>query len=92
MINDLDQIKRFLNIEQGYVDDDQTLCDMENQAEAVVRHDLNRCLTDCEDEHIKLSILFLVANWYTHREPTSSYKNEDVPKTYDYLINQFRRY
>ena len=91
MINSLDKIKNFINVEIGFEDDNDLLCQLSQQAEGLVEHDLNRCLTDCEPEAIKLQILFLIATWYANREITGM-KTQEIPKTYDYLINQFRNY
>ena len=91
MINDLDKIKQHLNIEKEYVEDDQLLYDLHQASEDVVQHDLNRCLTDCEPEQIKLACLFLVATWYANRE-IIGLKSQELPKSYDYLINSFRQY
>lgn len=91
MINSIDKIKQHLNIEIGYQDDDQLLYDLSIQAENVVEHDLNRCLTDCEPQQIRLAILFLIQTWYENRS-IIGFKTAELPKTYDYLINAFRNY
>ena len=91
MLINSDEIKKHLNIELGYTDDDLYLTDLSIAAQQMVEHDLNRQLNECENQSVKLAILFLIATWYSNREAIG-YEKKDIPKTYDYLINNLRNY
>ena len=93
MIINLDQIKQFCNIEIGYQDDDLLLDTFYHQAHKQVAHDINRPINICDEyiDMIKIQILYRISTWYANREITGI-KAQELPKTYDYLINAIRSY
>jgi hypothetical protein len=88
----LDDLKRHLSIEQGFMDDDGYLDSLIHAAQEAVEQSINRRLTDCEPETVLHCIRILAATWYAGREGVSFGSPNKIPYTLDYLIGLNRNY
>lgn len=97
MYVDVKSIKRHLNMD-GFTADDLYLAELEEAAEAAIRHRINRKLSDIADcqgnipDDLKLCIKFLVATWYANREAIAYGEPRKVPITFDYLLQPYINY
>jgi uncharacterized phage protein (predicted DNA packaging) len=88
----LDELKKHLNIEQGFLDEDGYLEGLICAAQEVIEQRINRRLTDCEPDSLRLAIKFYAALWYNNREGVSFGNPVKVPDTLDVLIGINRNF
>lgn len=94
----LEQIKKHLQIDEWYIDDDVYLETLSAVAEdAVAKHidiELENLVVDGElPSAIKQSILLLVGNLYANREPVVFGASViKIPYTYEYLLGLYKHY
>lgn len=93
----LNEVKKHLNIDESFTEDDNYITDLIKVAEdAVAKNEniaLNNMIEDGElPPSVKHSILLLVGNLYNNREATSYSVPSEVPYTYKYLINLNRNF
>lgn len=94
----LDQIKKHLNIDKGFVDDDKYLIDLASVAENAVEKHIDTKLKDLEDKEGNLpspllhSMLLMIGSLYAKRESISFSSVQEVPLAYDYLLSLFKNY
>jgi hypothetical protein len=88
----IDDLKRHLAIEQGFMDDDSYLDSLIHAAQEAVEKSINRRLTDCEPESVLHSIRVLAATWYANRESVSFGSPNKIPYTFDFLIGLNKNY
>lgn len=94
----LDQIKKHLNIDNGFVDDDNYLIDLASVAENAVEKHIDTKLKDLEDKEGNLpspllhSMLLMIGSLYAKRESISFSSVQEVPLAYDYLLSLFKNY
>lgn len=93
------QIKKHLNIDDTFHDDDEYLCDLEQVAEkAIEKHIDNTFDSIVADEGDELppplahAVLLMVGNLYANREPIAFTSNTEIPYTLTYLLDMFRNY
>ena len=98
MYLDIDLVKKHLNIESGYTDDDELLLVYIEAAEDAVRVHVNESLEDiaaknggCIPTPLFQAMLLQVGNLYQNREIVGT-KVETVPFAYQYLINLYRNF
>lgn len=98
MYNQLYQIKKHLNIDEAFHDDDEYLVSLEEVAEKVVEKNIDTKLFLLEDgdgdipSPLKQAMLLLVANFYANRESVAFASTTEVPISYKYLIDLYRDY
>lgn len=94
----LNEIKKHLNIDDSYHDDDTYLLSLGEAAEAMVETHIDNELVNFEDENhnlpnaLKLAILMLIATWYASRESVTFANCGVLPHGYEYIINLFQTY
>ena len=98
MYLDIDLVKKHLNIESGYTDDDELLLLYMEAAEDAVRVHVNEDLETiaekrggCLPTPLFQAMLLQVGNLYQNREIVGT-KVETVPFAYQYLINLYRNF
>lgn len=98
MYLDIDLVKKHLNIESGYTDDDELLLLYMEAAEDAVRVHVNEDLETiaeksggCIPTPLFQAMLLQVGNLYQNREIVGT-KVETVPFAYQYLINLYRNF
>lgn len=113
MIVELDELKKHLNIDEDFEDDDDYIESLEAVAEEIVARmidthsieievtpeegdpekirtwDLEVYFSDGVPATIKQALKFWVADLYNHRESTTDLGVHDVPRTLEYLVNQY---
>lgn len=93
----LNEVKKHLNIDESFTEDDNYITDLIKVAEDAVAKNENIALNDMIEDgelppSVKHSILLLVGNLYNNREATSYSVPSEVPYTYKYLINLNRNF
>jgi uncharacterized phage protein (predicted DNA packaging) len=98
MYINLDTIKKHLNINSDFTDDDEYLIGLESVAERVVEKnidcDLSYYCNECGELEAPLlhAMLLLIGNYYANRESVAFANSTNVPYSYQYLIDLFRDY
>lgn len=92
-------LKKHLNIDDEFTDDDNYLAVLEEVAEKTVQRHICQLLSEIEDEegHIPAplcqAIMLYAGVLYNSRESVAFGGNPvDVPHTYEYLINLYKNY
>jgi uncharacterized phage protein (predicted DNA packaging) len=92
------QVKKHLNIDEDFRDDDEYLMQLVQVAEKVVEKNIDIKLEKLEDEDGNIPIpltqamLLLVGNFYANRESVAFASTNNVPYSYQYLIDLYRNY
>ena len=96
---DLNLVKKHLNIEKEFTDDDLYICNLIEAAEQVVKNavmpDKDEDLLDEEGEYlpnVRHAILLLIGTWYASRESVTFGMPQKVPHGFDYIIQQIKTY
>lgn len=98
MFVQLYQIKKHLNIDEYFKDDDEYLVSLEQIAESIVERHIDRKLGELVGEDGELpspllhAILILIANFYMQRESISYSSMTEVPQSYNYILDLFKDY
>ena len=94
----LEVVKKHLNIEDDFQDDDMYLYALMDVANDVVEKSLDIKLDDLRNTDGKLpspivhAELLLIATWYACRESVSSGSMLPTPHAYDMLIDLYKNY
>lgn len=94
----LEEIKKHLNIDADFVEDDEYLLMLEEVAENAVAIHTDNNLKDLENEEGKLpsalrhALLLLIANYYNNRESVTNVSANNIPFSFNYLIDLFKNY
>ena len=96
----IDQVilKKHLNIDETWVEDDEYIKALCLAAENAVENHIARPLTEITDEHGKLppavkhAILLLVGHFYANRESVSFATASEIPLAYQYLLQPYKSY
>jgi len=92
------QIKKHLNINDEFHDDDEYLVDLSMVAENVVQKHIDRELSDLENgdgdipSPLLQAMLLLIGNYYANRESVAFASAMPLPHAYEYLIALFKNY
>ena len=97
MYVNLEQVKKHLNIDASFTDDDSYISDLITVAEDAVSQHLDITLKDLVEggtlpPSIIHSILLMVGNLYANREPVSYTSVAKVPFTLEYLLGLYKHY
>lgn len=100
MYIDIQTIKKHLNIDNDYHDDDEYLADLEEVCEAVVAEHIDENLKDlCAKSGngelpapLKHAILLLIGNFYSNRESVAFASASEIPLSYSYLLDLYKNY
>lgn len=93
----LNEVKKHLNIDESFTEDDDYITSLIKVAEDAVAKNENIALNDMIEDgelppSVKHSILLLVGNLYNNREATSYSVPSEVPYAYKYLVNLNRNF
>lgn len=93
----LNDVKKHLNIDDSFKEDDNYITSLIKVAEDAVAKNENIALKDIEEDgelpsSVAHSILLLVGNLYNNREATSYSVPNEVPYAYKYLVNLNRNF
>lgn len=93
----LNTIKKHLNIDDSFTEDDNYITSLIKVAEDAVAKNENIALKDIEEDgelpsSVAHSILLLVGYLYNNREATSYSVPNEVPYAYKYLVNLNRNF
>ena len=93
----VDDVKKHLNIDVTFTDDDTYISDLISVAEDAISKHLDIALNDLVEggtlpPSIIHSILLMVGNLYANREPVSYTSVAKVPFTLEYLLGLYKHY
>lgn len=94
----LEEIKKQINLDTYFKDDDNYLVQLEGVAEAVIARHIDAHLSHFLqpngelDPPLKHAILLFVATQYRNRESVSSFNHYTLPMSYDYLLMMYQNY
>lgn len=92
------QIKKHLNIDADFTDDDEYLMDLASVAENAVQSHIDNNLSELEDENgtipmpIIQAMLLMIGTLYAKRESIVFGSASEVPLSYEYLLGLYRNY
>lgn len=92
------QIKKHLNIDDQFHDDDEYLVDLAMVAENAVQRHIDRQLSDLENDEGMLpmpliqAMLLMVGSFYAKRESIAFAATTEVPLAYEYLLSLYKNY
>lgn len=99
MFLDLDTIKKHLNIDSDFIDDDDYLIHLSEVAEATVGKHIDDNLESvacCNGGDLPApllhAMLLFIGNMYANREPVAFSNGYTLPLSYEYLLNPYRNY
>lgn len=94
----LEEIKKHLNIDSAFEDDDNYLLALENVAEDVVAKTIDNDLHNLEDENHHLpaaithAMLLFIGTQYAFRESVTSASSNPLPHSFDLLADLYHNY
>lgn len=94
----LERIKKHLNIDSYYTDDDDYLVSLADVVEMVVEKHIDNSLVTLQTEGGELppplvqAMLLLLGNYYNSRESVSTLSHTEIPLSYNYLLDLFKNY
>jgi hypothetical protein len=90
----LHEIKRHLNIETTYVDDDPILQDLIAVASTSIDLYCDGGLSGYTEQNIPITIkqatLLMSAHWYLNRQIVSFAKGEEIPYSFRFLVDNYK--
>jgi len=92
------QVKKHLNIDESFRDDDEYLMSLVEVAEKVVERNIDTSLELLENgdgeipSPLTQAMLLLIGNFYANRESVAFANSTNVPYSYQYLIDLYRNY
>ena len=97
---DVNELKRWLNVEESWTADDLVMAEIIEGAEAAITaHLARKSLAELEDEtthdipaDLKVAIKSLAATSYSNRESISFAEAKRIPYTMEYLIQKYKEY
>lgn len=98
MLITLDEIKKHLNIDSGFTEDDSYLLSLENVAETAVAKHIDCDLEDLLDDGgsvptpIIQAMKLFIGNMYANRESIAFTQAVEIPNAYDYLLSLYKDY
>lgn len=94
----LDEIKKHLNLDLDFNEDDDYLLGLAKVAINAVSIHIDRDFKELEDEEGNLppalqhALLLLIANYYNNRESVTNVSANNIPFSYNYLLDLFKNY
>lgn len=96
---DLQMLKKHLNIEEDFTEDDSYLGILSNAAVNVVENYLVDNLELIAEDNggelpssLSLAIFIMVADWYAYRESVTNLSVNKLPQSLMFILNQFKCY
>lgn len=94
----LNDLKKHLNVDADFTEDDDYIMTLGEVAEQIVQKHIDTRLTDIvtEEGQLPMPILhamkLLVGNLYANREAVTYGSATELPKGYDYLLSLYKHY
>nr|DAK21524.1 MAG TPA: Head Tail Connector Protein [Bacteriophage sp.] len=95
----LDQIKKHLNIDVTFHDDDEYLCDLAVVAEKAIEKHIDNTFDNIMSGEggeipppLVHAMLLFIGHLYSNREPIAFTSNTEISFTLSYLLDMFRNY
>jgi hypothetical protein len=98
MYIDLNTIKKHLNIDTEFTEDDDYLMMLEGVAEISVEKHIDKSLTELVDGEgnlpspLKQAMLLYIGNMYLSRESVTFGNAVEIPLSYNYLLDLYKDY
>ena len=99
MYLELYQVKKHLNIDEDFTDDDEYLVDLVNVAEAVISKHIDNNLNEVAKANggklpspLVHAMLLLIADLYSNRESVAYTSISELPLSYKYLLSLYKQY
>lgn len=98
MYIDLQTIKKHLNIDTEFTEDDDYLMMLEGVAEISVEKHIDKELTQLDDGEgnlpspLKQAMLLFIGNMYLSRESVTFGNAVEIPLSYNYLLDLYKDY
>jgi len=98
MLVELNRLKKHLNLDSNFTEDDDYIEFLEGVAEDLIQTHIDRKLDEIIAEKGELpkpllhAILLFVGNMYENRESIAYAPVYDVPKSLSYILNMYRDY
>lgn len=98
MFLSIEKIKRHLNLDNDFKDDDNYVLTLAEVAENAVSIHIGRKLSDLVDDNGEIPIglqhamLLLIGSLYANRESVTYGSPSVLPHSYDYLLDLFQNY
>lgn len=95
----LETVRKHLNLDDTFRDDDKYLINLIDVAETVVENHIDRPFAELVEKNngllpanLRHAILLLVGDYYANRESVSFGTPHQIPHTVDFLLNQTKYY
>ena len=95
----LQEIKKHLNIDNDFTDDDSYIESLGEVAEEIVKQHVRKDLFMINTENrnklpapIKQAMLLLIGNYYANRESVTYAAAKELPQAYEYLLSPYVSY
>ena len=94
----LDEIKKHLNLDSWFTDDDSYLESLAEVAQVAIEKHLGYSFNELKYNYgivpksIIHAMLLMIGNFYNNRESLSTLTLKEVPLAYQYLLQQFKNY
>lgn len=98
MYLNIEEIKKHLNIDSAFTEDDNYLLSLADVAEKTVEKHINQRLCEVVAENGELpsplrhAMLFFVGNLYLSRESVTYGSATEIPLTFNYLLDLYKNY
>lgn len=98
MYIDLETIKKHLNIDSEFTEDDDYLMMLEGVAEISVEKHIDKSLAELDDGEgdlpspLKQAMLLFIGNMYLSRESVTFGNAVEIPLSYNYLLDLYKDY
>lgn len=95
---ELDKLKKHLNVDWDFTDDDEYIESLGDVAEAMLAKDLDISLEELISAEgdmpkpVLHAMMLIVGNLYANRESIAFASAVEVPQTYKFLIDYYRNY
>lgn len=93
------QVKKHLNIDDDFKDDDEYLVDLINVAEQMVQTHIDDKLDEIAKANnnslpmpLVQAMLLFIGNLYANRESVAFASSSEVPLSYNYILDGFKNY
>lgn len=94
----IEEIKKHLNIDNNFTEDDNYLFSLAKVAEDSVSKHIDNELKNLENENgeiptpLKHAMLLMIGTFYVKRESVSFASITEMPLAYDYLLSLYKKY
>ena len=98
MFLELSQIKKHLNIDTDYIDDDEYLLFLYDVAVDAIQEHIDTTFEETKQKKGEIpnallhAILLFIGNMYDNRESVSFTSVHEVPNSLNYILNMYRDY